>query len=105
MTEQQLNVITELLNTQEILSIENSGDKATDDNIILVLDSKRIVKIFSSGTQRWQLKSKLHRTDGPAVVYADGSQIWYLNDQELTQEEHARATQTQPSQKPSSTHA
>ena len=46
MTEQQLIVITELLSTYEILSIENSGDKATDDNIILVLDSKRIVKIF-----------------------------------------------------------
>ena len=24
-------------------------------------------------------KGKLHRTDGPAVVYTDGSCAWYLN--------------------------
>ena len=23
----------------------------------------------------------LHRTDGPAVEYADGSKFWYINDQ------------------------
>lgn len=27
----------------------------------------------------WRLNGLLHRTDGPAVLYADGSQSWFKN--------------------------
>ncbi len=37
------------------------------------------VKIDESGTKRWYLNDKLHRTDGPAVEYSEGSKFWYLN--------------------------
>jgi hypothetical protein len=30
---------------------------------------------------RWYLDGKLHRTDGPAVIWPDGTQAWWLNDQ------------------------
>jgi hypothetical protein len=33
------------------------------------------------GTKRWYLNGKLHRTDGPAIEYANGDKRWYLNDQ------------------------
>jgi len=33
------------------------------------------------GTERWYLNGQLHRTDGPAVVYADGTQEWLINGQ------------------------
>ncbi len=38
-------------------------------------------KISSDGTKCWYLNGKLHRTDGPAVEWADRSKFWYLNDQ------------------------
>ena len=39
-----------------------------------------IVKVDDYGTKRWYLNEKLHRTDGPAIEYYDGSKCWYLND-------------------------
>ena len=30
------------------------------------------------GTQRWYKNGKIHREDGPAVIYADGFQAWWL---------------------------
>lgn len=38
------------------------------------------------GTIEWRL-SILHREDGPAVEYANGTKIWYLNGDRLTEEE------------------
>jgi hypothetical protein len=29
---------------------------------------------------RWTLNGKRHRTDGPAAIWADGSQAWYIDD-------------------------
>ena len=34
---------------------------------------------YSDGTQKWYLNGELHRTDGPAVTYSNGTQEWYLN--------------------------
>ena len=39
------------------------------------------VKVDSEETTRWYLKNKLHREDGPAIEYADGTKSWYLNGQ------------------------
>ena len=40
------------------------------------------VTVDSQGTVRWHdLKTdKLHRTDGPAVEYVNGNNLWYIND-------------------------
>ena len=35
--------------------------------------------IDSYGTKRWYLNDKLHRIDGPAVEYEDGSKEWWIN--------------------------
>jgi hypothetical protein len=32
-----------------------------------------------AGTKRWYLNGQLHRTDGPAIEFADGAKWWYLN--------------------------
>ena len=40
----------------------------------------------------WWLNGKLHREDGPAYESANGSKSWYLNDEEVTEEEHKRMT-------------
>jgi hypothetical protein len=36
-------------------------------------------KTYKDGSQCWYLNGKLHREDGPAVIYPDGSQYWYLS--------------------------
>jgi hypothetical protein len=36
-------------------------------------------EILRNGTKQWFLNRKLHREDGPAVVYPNGAKEWYLN--------------------------
>lgn len=46
-----------------------------------------------SGTKRWFKGMKLHRTNGPAVIYPDGSQEWWINDQPLSKDLFLKLTQ------------
>jgi len=32
-----------------------------------------------SGNKFWYQNNKLHRTDGPAIEYANGAKYWYQN--------------------------
>ena len=45
------------------------------------------VTVDDYGTKSWFLNGELHREDGPAIEYADGSKSWYLNDILLTEEQ------------------
>jgi hypothetical protein len=36
---------------------------------------------WADGSREWWLNGLQHRTDGPAVEYADGDRSWYLNGQ------------------------
>lgn len=38
-------------------------------------------------------KGKLHREDGPAIEYANGDKLWWLNDILYSEEEFLRRTQ------------
>ena len=43
--------------------------------------TKYIVTVDENGTRWWYNENNLrHRTDGPAIEYADGSKFWYLHD-------------------------
>jgi hypothetical protein len=35
-------------------------------------------EIYGSGNKRWLLNGQMHRTDGPAIVWAGGDVEWYL---------------------------
>lgn len=38
------------------------------------------LKVDSSGIQRWRTdEGYLHREDGPAIIYPNGDQVWFLN--------------------------
>jgi hypothetical protein len=41
------------------------------------MNNQPILEIDNFGTKRWFLNYKLHREDGPAVIYPDGFQQWY----------------------------
>jgi hypothetical protein len=36
--------------------------------------------IYTDGTKKWYKNGFLHRIDGPAVEYADGGEIWYADN-------------------------
>ena len=44
---------------------------------------------WKDGTKSWYLNGQRHREDGPAVEWKDGTKSWYLNDKEYTEEEFA----------------
>ena len=45
------------------------------------------VVVTDGGAQYWCLNGQLHREDGPAIIFADGEQSWYLNGKKLTEQE------------------
>ena len=40
---------------------------------------------YAQGSKSWYLNGKRHREDGPACEYTDGTKYWYLNDEKLTE--------------------
>lgn len=43
--------------------------------------------IFVDGTIMWCQCGHLHRLDGPAIIWDDGSREWFINGDQLTEEE------------------
>ena len=44
------------------------------------------VTVDDYGTKSWFLNDRLHREDGPAIEWADGSKSWWINGEYLTEE-------------------
>jgi hypothetical protein len=69
--------------------------EADSDRVVWRLDGKLHREagpavIYTDGYQAWYLNDKHHRTDGPAIE-VDGYQAWYLNDREYTEQEWKNA--------------
>lgn len=43
--------------------------------------SKPVKRVDRDGNVCWRLNGQLHRTDGPAVEYYNGTRCWYVNGQ------------------------
>jgi hypothetical protein len=39
---------------------------------------------WEDGTKQWRVNGKLHRLDGPAVEFADGYKIWWIVGKKFT---------------------
>jgi len=39
--------------------------------------------VYLDGSHSWYRNGHFHREGGPAIVYTDGSQYWYLNGQQV----------------------
>ncbi len=37
--------------------------------------------VWAAGTQEWWVDGQLHREDGPAIIRKSGTKLWYLNGQ------------------------
>lgn len=42
---------------------------------------------YVDGTKEWYRNGELHRKDGPAIERPDGSKEWYINGDELDEDE------------------
>ncbi len=42
---------------------------------------------WANGSKVWCQNGKYHRLDGPAIEYANGDKYWYIDDVEYTKEE------------------
>jgi len=42
--------------------------------------------IWANGTQEWWVNDLRHRTSGPAIIWANGTQSWYVNGKDITEE-------------------
>jgi len=51
---------------------------------------------YADGTKLWYLHGKRHRTDGPAVEFANGTRYWYLHGVKLTEIEFLNKTKKSP---------
>ena len=45
--------------------------------------------IWPDGAQGWFINDQLHHINGPAVIYADGTQHWFINGRNITREVEA----------------
>ena len=43
--------------------------------------------VYSNGTKFWYQNDRLHRTDGPAIEYPNGSIEYWLNDDQYSYDE------------------
>jgi len=48
--------------------------------------------IWPNGTKLWYVDGKCHRTDGPAVEHTDGRKSWYVDNKRLTEQEFLALT-------------
>lgn len=49
--------------------------------------------MYLNGTSAWFRNGLRHREDGPAVIWADGSRYWYLNGTYYSETAHRKAMQ------------
>ena len=52
------------------------------------MNEKDGLHINELGTKRWFKDGKLHRDDGPAVIWSDDEQYWYKNDERYEPSAH-----------------
>ena len=41
--------------------------------------------VYPNGKKYYSVEGKLHRLDGPAVEYANGTKQWFINDNKVTE--------------------
>jgi hypothetical protein len=56
-----------------------------DTNKLHRLDGPAIE--WPDGSKVWLVDGKRHRTDGPAIEYADGHKKWYVDGKQLTEKQ------------------
>ena len=74
---------------EQFIHIKESGNKAYySDREMTILHREDGPAIeYANGSKVWYLDGKRHREDGPAVEGSSRYKAWYLNGKELTEDE------------------
>lgn len=46
-------------------------------------------RVFASGREEWFRHGRLHRDDGPAAIYPDGRRVWFVEGDKVGEERSA----------------
>ena len=49
---------------------------------------------FANGNKAWYQNDKLHRIDGPAIEYANGKRAWYVDGKNYSEKEFNNLAET-----------
>ena len=63
---------------KELVDISNNFKKLGKVNLDESTEQP-VMTVDKNGDKRWRLNGEYHRTDGPAIEWADGSKAWYIN--------------------------
>lgn len=65
--------------TKYIVKVDRNGNRRwyNESNKLHRVDGPAIEWV--NGTKEWYLDGKRHRENGPAIEFADGTKFWYLN--------------------------
>ena len=70
-----------------------SNERIVDHNELRIYYSGDFVhredgpaKIWNDGYEEWWINNKLHREDGPAVVENGGKCFWFIDNNELSEQ-------------------
>lgn len=80
-------VITDIQRTElidgEIVEF-GGGDKLwyNKNNQLHRLDGPAVE--YADGSNEWYVNGRKHRLDGPAIDYSDGTKAWYYHDDEIS---------------------
>ena len=66
------------------VKVQDNGDKFWFLNGKLHREDGPAIE-WADGTNHWYRNGKLHREDGPAVEYPSATKFWYLNGKELSE--------------------
>lgn len=68
------------MNKEQFIHIKNGNKRYYSDREMTVLHREDGPAIeWPDGSKSWYRNGKRHREDGPAIEYADGSKEWWLN--------------------------
>jgi hypothetical protein len=66
-------------NDQPAVTYSN-GDQCWYQNGKLHREDDKPAAVYRDGTKRWYKNGEIHRESGPAVIYADGREEYWLNE-------------------------
>ena len=69
-----------------IQSVNKFGTKFYSTNGKLHRENGPAIE-YTDGSKEWYVNGNLHRKDGPACEYTDGDTYWFIDDHRLSQEE------------------
>ena len=88
------------MSKEQFIHIDEDGTKLyyADCKMTIIHREDGPAVEYANGSKAWFLNGKLHREDGPAVEYSDGDKEWYLNGKpfavEINGELHRQDGQT-----------